>query len=187
MGYALAIAAINAGAKVTLVSGPVALASPTNATLIQVETAAQMHNAVLSKAADADIYIGAAAVADYTPTTVQAEKIKKQADQATLILQKTQDILAAVAQLKNHPFTVGFAAETHDLEAYARDKLTRKNLDMIAANWVGQDQGGFDSEQNALQVYWQNGQQYFAMTDKQALAEQLIRLIATRWHEKNTA
>ncbi|MGZ5026770.1 MAG: phosphopantothenoylcysteine decarboxylase domain-containing protein, partial [Methylobacter sp.] len=139
-----------------------------------------------------DIYIGAAAVADYSPA-VENEKIKKQAGQTTLALtlHKTPDILADVARLANRPFTVGFAAETHDLEQYAVDKLIRKNLDMIAANWVGRDQGGFDSEQNALLVFWKDGQKNLAMTDKNQLAEQLISLIAERReHEKrnkNTA
>lgn len=187
MGYALAKAALKAGAEVTLVSGPVALACPVDAELIRVETAAQMYAEVICRALDHDIYIGAAAVADYTPATVQPEKIKKQAEQTTIILQKTKDILAEVAQLTNRPFTVGFAAETHDLEAYARDKLTRKKLDMIAANWVGQELGGFDSEQNALQVFWNNGCKSLAMMDKNQLAEQLISLIAERLNEKNTA
>jgi phosphopantothenoylcysteine decarboxylase/phosphopantothenate--cysteine ligase len=187
MGFALARAALKAGARVTLVSGPVALAPPVNADVINVETAAQMHEAVISRAEAHDIYIGAAAVADYTPAAVQPEKIKKQDEQVTILLQKTRDILAEVAQLPKRPFTVGFAAETHDLETYALGKLTGKNLDLIAANWVGQDQGGFDSEQNALRVFWPTGQQTLAMTDKSHLAEQLISLIAKRCDEKNTA
>lgn len=187
MGYALACAALKAGAEVTLVSGPVALDCPANAELIQVETAAEMYEAVMSRALDHDIYIGAAAVADYSPAIVQSEKIKKQAGQTTIILQKTKDILADVARLNVRPFTVGFAAETHDLETYARDKLMRKKPDMIAANWVGQQQGGFDSEQNALLVIWNNGQKQLAMTGKNQLAEQLISLIAERFNEKNTA
>ncbi|MGZ5055012.1 MAG: bifunctional phosphopantothenoylcysteine decarboxylase/phosphopantothenate--cysteine ligase CoaBC [Methylobacter sp.] len=193
MGYALAHAALKAGAKVTLVSGPVSLTPPTDADVINVETAAQMHEAVIAQAPEHDIYIGAAAVADYSPALMENEKIKKQDGQTTLTLslQKTRDILAEVAQLPNRPFTVGFAAETHDLEQYAQDKLARKNLDMIAANWVGRDQGGFDSEQNALQVFWKNGQKSLAMTDKNRLAEQLISLIVERMeherHNKNTA
>ncbi len=187
MGYAIARAAVKAGAQVTLVSGPVALATPDNVEVIAVETAAQMYDAVLSRAAGHAIYIGAAAVADYSPAMVQPEKIKKQARQTSLILQKTQDILAAVANLERRPFTVGFAAETHDLENYARGKLVQKNLDMIAANWVGQAQGGFDSDQNALQVFWPEGQKTLAMTDKTQLAEQLIALITEKFHEKNTA
>jgi phosphopantothenoylcysteine decarboxylase/phosphopantothenate--cysteine ligase len=193
MGYALANAALKAGAKVTLVSGPVSLPAPVNADVINVETAEQMHAAVIANAPEHDIYIGAAAVADYSPALMENEKIKKQDGQTTLTLtlQKTRDILAEVAQLPKRPFTVGFAAETHDLEQYALDKLARKNLDMIAANWVGRDQGGFDSEQNALQVFWKDGQKTLEMTDKNRLAEQLISLIVERMeherHNKNTA
>ena len=180
MGYAIAAAAIKAGAEVTLVSGPVALTAPANVTLINVTTAEQMYQAVMSRASENTIYIGAAAVADYSPV-VSDKKIKKDGDQVTLTLQKTKDILAEVAALEqSRPFTVGFAAETHNLEVYARDKLTRKKLDMIAANWVGQEQGGFDSEQNALQVFWDQGEKTFSMTDKAQLAEQLLGLIAER-------
>jgi phosphopantothenoylcysteine decarboxylase/phosphopantothenate--cysteine ligase len=184
MGYALANAALKAGAEVTLVSGPVMLAAPVNADIVSVETAAQMYKAVISRASEHDIYIGAAAVADYSPVVTEQQKIKKQAEQTTLTLQKTRDILAEVAQLDHRPFTVGFAAETHDLEAYAQDKLARKKMDMIAANWVGREQGGFDSEQNALQVFWANGQKTLAMTDKNHIAEQLISLIAERMETK---
>jgi len=185
MGYALANAALKAGAKVTLVSGPVTLSAPMHADLVSVETAAQMYAAIIAKAAEHDIYIGAAAVADYSPVLIEKEKIKKQTEQTTLTLQKTRDILADVAQLSNNrPFTVGFAAETHNLEQYAQDKLAKKNLDMIAANWVGRDLGGFDSEQNALQVFWKNGQKALAMTDKNHLAEQLVSLIAQRMEYK---
>ena len=180
MGYALAIAALKAGAEVTLVSGPVALAAPVGVDLIKVTTAEQMHQAVISKATTHSIYIGAAAVADYSPVSSQQEKIKKHTEQLTLVLQKTKDILADVSALNGRPFTVGFAAETHDLENYARDKLTRKNIDMIAANWVGQEQGGFDSDQNALHVFWADGDKTLAMTDKSQLAEQLMALIAER-------
>jgi phosphopantothenoylcysteine decarboxylase/phosphopantothenate--cysteine ligase len=212
MGYALANAAINAGAKVTLVSGPVTLTAPVNVDLVRVETAAQMYTEVLAKAAEQDIYIGAAAVADYSPVHTETYKIKKSSDQTSLALQKNRDILADVAQLANNrPFTVGFAAETHDLEQYALDKLAKKNLDMIAANWVGQippslsfakegtnskvptslpletgDLGGFDSDKNALEVFWNTGKKKLAMTDKNHLAEQLIQLIAEIMETKNT-
>jgi phosphopantothenoylcysteine decarboxylase/phosphopantothenate--cysteine ligase len=185
MGYALANAALKAGAEVTLVSGPVTLAAPANIELVKVETAAQMYAAVMFRASDHAIYIGAAAVADYSPAIMQPEKIKKQEEQTTIILQKTKDILAEVAKLDKRPFTVGFAAETHELEAHARDKLARKKLDMIAANWVGRELGGFDSEQNALHVFWENGEKTLAMMDKTRLAEQLIRLIAERFRNDN--
>lgn len=181
MGCALARAALDAGADVTLVSGPVNLTAPAGANVIKVETAQQMYSAVMDNIAPIDIYIGAAAVADYRPVTVQDSKIKKQGDAGVIELLKNPDIVAAVASLQNKPFTVGFAAETDDLETYATGKLRSKNLDMIAANWVGQQEGGFDSDRNALQVYWPGGQQTLAMTDKQRLAEQLLDLIAGRF------
>lgn len=186
MGYAIARAALRAGAKVTLVSGSVNLPAPDAVDLLRVETAAEMYDAVMSKTSACDIYIGAAAVADYTPQTVQTEKIKKHAQQSTIILQKTQDILATVAGLDKRPFTVGFAAETHDLEVYAQTKLKEKNLDLIAANWVGREQGGFDSEQNELLVFWKTGYKILTMTNKDHLAEQFIALCAERFHEKNS-
>jgi phosphopantothenoylcysteine decarboxylase/phosphopantothenate--cysteine ligase len=156
-----------------------------------------MYTEVLGKAVEHDIYIGAAAVADYRPVLIEKHKIKKSSDQTTLTLQKNRDILADVALLANNrPFTVGFAAETDNLEQYAQDKLAKKNMDMIAANRVGQippgpsvakgDLGGFDSDQNALEVFWNTGHKTLAMTDKNYLAEQLIQLIAERMEFKNT-
>lgn len=186
MGYALANAALKAGATVILVSGPVNLSAPDGVDTCHVETAAEMYEAVMAKVSGCDIYIGTAAVADYSPDVIQPQKIKKHASQTTIILQKTKDILAAVAKLDSCPFTVGFAAETENLEAYAQHKLHEKNLDMIAANWVGREQGGFDSEQNALQVFWKTGQKNLAMMNKTQLAEQLILLCAERFNEKNT-
>jgi phosphopantothenoylcysteine decarboxylase/phosphopantothenate--cysteine ligase len=188
MGYALAEAAINAGANVTLISGPVSIAAPKKLELINVETAEQMYHAVMSRAQNNDIYIAAAAVADYRPATIERHKIKKQAEDSIIKLQKTRDILAELATLQNRPsFVVGFAAETDNLEQYAKDKLKRKNLDMIAANWVGKDRGGFDTDENSLQVYWKNGNKTLPMTDKKQLAEQLLSLIAEKMNEKNTA
>lgn len=185
MGYALAQAAVNAGASVALVSGVVNLTTPKSVQFYQVETAAEMYTSVMAQATHCDIYIGAAAVADYRPVA-QAEKIKKHAEKITLVLERNQDILAAVASLDNPPFTLGFAAETHDLEAHAQHKLRAKNLDMIAANWVGREQGGFDSEQNALQVFWQTGGKCLPMMNKTDLATQLIALCAEKFHAKNT-
>jgi len=187
MGYALAEQAQLLGAEVTLISGPVALSVPANVQVHFVESAANMYAAVMQFIDQQDIMIAAAAVADYTPDTVQTEKIKKQGQQTQLTLSKTQDIVASVASLKNKPFTVGFAAETQHLERYAQDKLARKNLDMIAANWVGQQEGGFDSERNALQVYWHNGQKTFTMQAKAELASELLTLIGERVNAKNTA
>ena len=187
MGYALAEAALSAGANVTLVSGPVALNTPKDIKVVNVETAEQMFNAVISKVDENEIFIAAAAVADYSPTVKSLEKIKKQQNNSILQLQKTNDIVATVASLSNRPsFVVGFAAETQNLENYAINKLKQKNLDMIAANWVGQARGGFDAKENALQVYWNTGRKNLKMTNKKQLARQLIALIVERMNEKDT-
>lgn len=185
MGYALAKAALNAGAQVILVSGPVNLPQVTGVETVYVESAEQMYDAVTAIAANCDIYIGAAAVADYAPTATAMEKIKKDAEATHVALTKTRDILSAVARFEHTPFVVGFAAETDNLETYALNKLRTKNLDMIAANWVGKPQGGFDSEQNALEIFWEKGRASLPMMDKYQLSKQLIDLIATRFNEKN--
>jgi len=187
MGYALADQAQKMGAEVTLISGPVTLATPNNVQRINVESAAEMYTAVMAHIPQQDMMIAAAAVADYTPSTVQTNKIKKQGDESALAMQKTQDIVASVAALANKPFTVGFAAETQNLEHYAHDKLVRKNLDMIAANWVGQAEGGFDSANNALHVYWPGGSSDLPMSNKSDLAQQLLTLISERYNAKNSA
>ena len=187
MGYALADAALEAGAEVTLVSGPVSLSATDKIKLVKVETAEQMYHAVIDKINNFDIYIGAAAVADYSPVVVNKEKIKKQQETSFIELQKTRDILLDVATLPHRPhFVVGFAAETEDLEQYAKNKLKQKNLDMIAANWVGKNQGGFDKDDNALEVFWKTGHKTLKMTSKKQLAVQLITLIAEKMNEKNT-
>lgn len=187
MGYALAEAALLSGAEVVLISGPVNLPAPKGAQLLKVETAQQMYDTVLSQSEHCDIYIGAAAVADYRPILVEPRKIKKDHDSSRIVLTKNPDIIAAVASQPHNPFVVGFAAETDDLENYATGKLRSKRLDMIAANWVGQPEGGFDSDYNALQVFWEGGSQTLPMTDKRQLANQLLTLISERFHEKNSA
>ncbi|MCX7112423.1 MAG: bifunctional phosphopantothenoylcysteine decarboxylase/phosphopantothenate--cysteine ligase CoaBC [Proteobacteria bacterium] len=186
MGYAMAQAAIDAGAKVTLVSGPVALDPPMEAQVVRVESAAEMFEAVVGLATRHDIYIGTAAVADYTPAMVAAEKIKKHEAALVIRLTRTRDILTAVASLPNKPFTVGFAAETGNLESYAKEKLEGKGLDMIAANRVGQAQGGFDSHENALWVCWNGGVKNLPMASKQDIAIQLIELISENYRAKNS-
>lgn len=184
MGYALANAALSAGAQqVTLISGPVNLSTAPGITVHLVESASQMYSKVMEQVAHCDIFIAAAAVADYTPQVTEARKIKKLQTETVLGLQKTQDILAAVANLPKRPFTVGFAAETDDLEKHALEKLHKKNLDVIAANWVGRAQGGFDQDENALQVFWHSGSQSFAMMPKAELAQHLIKLIAEKFND----
>jgi len=185
MGLAVAQAALCAGAKVGLVHGPIALKPPRCHEQIQVESAQEMHRAVLERAAAYDIYIGTAAVADYTPMQYSSQKIKKADDQLSIPLIRTADILAAVAQLDHAPFTVGFAAESEDLENYARGKLQNKKLDMIAANAIGSDNTGFDSDTNALSIFWKDGSMVLPLASKTKIAEQLINLIAQRFHAKN--
>ena len=182
MGYALAAAAARQGAQVVLVSGPVQLPTPAGVQRIDVRSAAQMREAVLG-ALPADIYIGAAAVADYTPRQVSPQKLKKTAGSQTLTLElvRTADILAEVAvQEQALKLVVGFAAETHDVEKYARGKLADKHLDLIIANQVGIAGNGFESDQNAAVAYWNSGLREFPGTAKTQLAEQLLDLIAER-------
>ncbi len=182
MGYALAAAAARRGAQVVLVSGPVQIATPPGVQRIDVRSAAQMREAVLG-ALPADIYIGAAAVADYTPRQVSPQKLKKTPGSHTLVLElvRTADILAEVAAQENAlKLVVGFAAETHDVEKYARGKLADKHLDLIIANQVGIADGGFESDQNAATAYWAEGQRAFPGTAKTQLAEQLLDLITER-------
>jgi phosphopantothenoylcysteine decarboxylase/phosphopantothenate--cysteine ligase len=184
MGYALAAAAVRQGAQVVLVSGPVHLATPAGVQRVDVRSAAQMRSAVLD-ALPADIYIGAAAVSDYTPRQVAPQKLKKTAGTQTLTLElvRTPDILAEVAtQTQSLKLVVGFAAETHDVEKYARGKLVDKRLDLVIANQVGITNGGFESDENAATAYWQGGEQAFPGTTKALLAEQLLSLIAQRLH-----
>lgn len=185
MGYAIAQRAIKAGANVTLISGKTQLKIPEFCQFIQIETAQQMYEVVLEHVEKNDIYIGSAAVADYKPVTIAEHKIKKNSEQLTIVLEKNPDILTNVARLKSKPFTVGFAAETCDLEKNALDKLNRKNVDMIAANWVGQGDRGFDNENNALEVFWRNGRKSLPLMTKTQLAEKLLMLISEKFHEKN--
>ena len=180
MGYALAAAAVDAGAQVTLVSGPVQLATPEHAERVDVVSAAQMLEACLARVTDCDLFIACAAVADYRPATVAAGKIKKDAEHLTLELERTTDILASVSRHAQAPFTVGFAAETHDVEQYARGKLERKKLDMIVANDVSDTAIGFNSDQNAVTVFWQQGSCALAQASKSTIARELIALIAQR-------
>jgi phosphopantothenoylcysteine decarboxylase/phosphopantothenate--cysteine ligase len=164
---------------VVLVSGPVDLLPPPGARVIRVETAAQMRAAVQGELAGTDVFIAAAAVADYRPAQVAASKIKKQADEMQLGLLRNPDILAEVAAAEPRPFVVGFAAETNDVEANARKKLEGKRLDMIAANRVGAD-CGFDREDNALRVLWPGGGEDLGSGAKAGLARRLVELIAER-------
>jgi len=179
MGYAVAQAAREAGAEVALISGPVALPAPPGVRRILVETADEMHQAVQAEIGDADLYIGAAAIADYRPAIVSARKIKKGADTMTLEMVRAPDILASVAALERRPFVVGFAAETEDVEQNARAKLEAKRLDLIAANRVGEGLA-FDQDENSLLLLWEGGREELATCGKLELARKLIERIADR-------
>jgi phosphopantothenoylcysteine decarboxylase/phosphopantothenate--cysteine ligase len=179
MGFAVAEAAREAGAHVTVVTGPVQLQTPTGVTRIDVESARDMYAAVHRQVRDADIFIAAAAVADFQPVSVAKQKIKKQGGSVKLELEAAPDIIKSVADMPKRPFVVGFAAETNDVEENARIKLKRKRLDMIAANEVG-DGIAFDCEDNALTVIWPGGKMEVSRGPKIDVARELIALIAQR-------
>ncbi|MFI0400691.1 MAG: bifunctional phosphopantothenoylcysteine decarboxylase/phosphopantothenate--cysteine ligase CoaBC [Thiolinea sp.] len=180
MGYAVAEAARDLGAEVNLVSGPVNLAAPAKVQRISVETAQQMLEACQLAVSNADIFIATAAVADYTPAVVADQKIKKSTDELSLALTKTTDILATLSLANPQLFSVGFAAETNDVLTYARSKLERKGLKMVAANLVG-DGKAFDQDNNALEVVWQGGSTSLPDMDKKQLAQALMKLISTHY------
>jgi phosphopantothenoylcysteine decarboxylase/phosphopantothenate--cysteine ligase len=181
MGYALAAALVELGARLVLVSGPTALAAPAGVELVRVETALQMRAAVLERVSECAIFVATAAVADYRPAEPAESKLKKQAETLTIQLVRNPDILAEVAALPRPPFTLGFAAETDQVERYARGKLLEKRLDMIAANQVGGSAGGFEREDNALLVIWSDGQRELPLMPKVALARELAQLLAERY------
>lgn len=180
MGYAVAQAARELGATVTLVSGPVNLPTPFGVKRIDVECAAQMHSAVMEVVGTADIFIGTAAVADYRPATPASCKIKKTTDKLDLCMERTIDILHTVAQLPDRPYVVGFAAETNNVEENARAKLVRKNLDLIAANEVG-DCKVFEQDDNALVLLWPDGRKELGAGPKTELARMLMAFISERY------
>jgi len=186
MGYALAQAATEAGAKVTLVSGPCNLTAPDRVTCIDVVSAMDMHAAVTSKIDEQDIFIGVAAVADYRPASLAENKIKKNADEMVINLVKNPDILAEVAAHKHRPFCVGFAAETDKVVDYARGKLERKNLDLIAANHVGGSDTGFGVPDNAITLISKDQVIELPKQNKFSLARALIKEISLAYQSRNS-
>lgn len=185
MGYAVAQAARDAGAKVVLVTGPVGIAPPPGIQVANVETAEQMLDAVRTHLIGANIFVAAAAVSDYKAALASREKIKKTEAALSLPLARTPDVLATIARAASHPFLVGFAAETENVEQNALEKLESKSLDMIAANKVG-DGLAFDKDDNALTVYWPGGGKVeLPLASKTLLARQLVSLIAERYKKKS--
>lgn len=180
MGYAMAQAAAAQGADVILVSGPVALPGPQGIELRNVTTAQEMYDATHACIENADVFVAAAAVADYRPADCSVQKIKKQDESMSVELVRCPDILASIAALAAAPFTVGFAAETENVDDYARSKLEKKRLNMIIANRVGDD-CGFDRDDNTVSVLWQQGEKRFPQMPKSELAGELVELIAEHY------
>lgn len=179
MGFALARACVDAGAVTTLLAGPVTQPTPPRVKRIDVTSAQEMFDAAMAHVPHVDIVIAAAAVADYRPANIAVGKIKKTGmDTMTLELVKNPDIIASVAALADAPFTVGFAAETESVEQYAREKMQRKQLDMIIANDVSQSGIGFGSEDNAVTVFWRDGVTEYRKMSKTQLARQLVEKLA---------
>ncbi|RJT23896.1 bifunctional phosphopantothenoylcysteine decarboxylase/phosphopantothenate--cysteine ligase CoaBC [Buttiauxella izardii] len=186
MGYAIAAAAAARGANVTLISGPVSLPTPAWVKRVDVTTALEMEAAVQQHVQEQQIFVGCAAVADYRAASVAEEKIKKQGDEITIKMVKNPDIVAGVAALLAHrPYVVGFAAETNNVEEYAQQKRLSKNLDLICANDVSQAGQGFNSENNALHLFWQDGDKVLPLERKELLGHLLLNEIVTRYDEKN--
>lgn len=178
MGFALARAAVDAGAVTSLVSGPATLPTPDHVRRYDVGSAREMLETCLELAPDCDIFIACAAVADYRPATMADQKIKKGAETITMTLERNPDIVATIAALPDAPFTVGFAAETQAVEDYAREKRVRKGLDMIVANDVAAKGIGFNSDENAVTVFWESGQRALPRASKSSLAAEIVDLVA---------
>jgi phosphopantothenoylcysteine decarboxylase/phosphopantothenate--cysteine ligase len=183
MGFAVAAAMQEAGAEVVLIAGPVALTAPPGVKRVDVETCEQMYAAVQRELPAAAIFVATAAVADYRPTQVATQKIKKQGDTMSLELTRTTDILERVSSAAQRPFVVGFAAETTAVEQHAREKLLRKNLDLIAANEVGECKA-FDCDDNALILLWRGGRAELPRASKRELARALTGVIIERYFEQ---
>jgi len=185
MGYAVAEASAEAGAQVTLISGPVALTPPERITTVRVTSAQEMYDAVHARIGSAAIFIGVAAVADYRPANAAEQKIKKTVERLSVELVRNPDILASVAALRPAPFTVGFAAETEHLETAARAKLAAKGVDLIAANLVGGSEGGFSADENRLLLVDRAGSTELPLAPKTQLARALIQHVANNYHRTN--
>jgi len=179
MGYALTAAAIEAGADVTLITGPVNVAPPSRCKVISISSAEDMLDAAMVEAKDAHIFIATAAVADYKAVSVEAQKIKSTQKTLTLTLEKNPDILSSISSAYQQLFVVGFAAESKDVQAYAQDKLRRKNLDVIIANDISRQDIGFNSDENEVSWIDKNSSTLLSKRNKTQLARDLIEKIAT--------
>ena len=187
MGYSLAEAAIESGANVTLISGPVNIEPPTNCNLVEIKTAKEMYESVMHHIKGMDVYIGTAAVSDYRPAHINESKLKKDGSNAamTLELKENQDILKSVSELKERPYVVGFAAETEDLIENAEKKLKNKKLDLIVANDVSDKEIGFDSDQNEVTLITHKGKELIQRQNKKKISKKIIEFISGRINEQN--
>ena len=187
MGYAVAAAAAEQGARVTLVSGPTSLRTPDGVRRIDVTSTEEMLDCVMQHVGEHQIFISAAAVADYKPRNQADQKLKKDNQELMLSMERTPDILARVAASDERPFCVGFAAETEALRENAQKKLRQKSLDMIAANQVSKNGVGFDTDDNELTVFWGNQSAVLSRDSKSKLARQLMKLVSDQYRAKRPA
>lgn len=183
MGYELASAMLDAGANITLISGPTALLPPAGVNCIDITSAQEMADVAMANITSCDIFIGVAAVADYRPVSTSKQKIKKDAESLTIELVRNPDILAMVAAADKAPFTVGFAAETQSLTANAQKKLSAKGINMIAANPVSGENSAFNSDSNELVLIDRDGISHLSRCSKSLLAQKLTKEIARRYYE----
>jgi phosphopantothenoylcysteine decarboxylase/phosphopantothenate--cysteine ligase len=184
MGFAIAEAAAEAGARVTLIAGPVSLATPEHVRRVDVESAEQMYTAAIDALKSCDIFIASAAVADYRPVTIAEQKIKKNDQSMQIALTRNPDIVAAVAAHSDRPYTVGFAAETEKLLENGRNKLVKKQLDLVIANDVSVKGVGFNSDDNAVTLIGPDGDKALPLASKRQLGRMLIATIAEQFHAK---
>jgi phosphopantothenoylcysteine decarboxylase/phosphopantothenate--cysteine ligase len=179
MGYAIAEAAVAAGHSVTLISGPATVAPPGDTQFISIVTSDELHDAVHRAVRDCDVLVMCAAVSDYRPATVEPQKMKKRKTPFALELIPTRDILASLPKEGRTYLVVGFAAETHDLETNAQEKLQEKNCDMIVANDVSQTDSGMESDENAVTIFFRKGEsQSISHAPKQIIARELVKIIS---------
>ena len=187
MGYALAESAIESGAQVTLISGPVNIEPPSNCNHVAIKTAKEMYESVMHHIKGADVYIGTATVSDYSPAHINESKIKKDGRNAAMVLElkENQDILKSVSELEERPYVVGFAAETNNLIENAKKKLNNKNLDLIVANDVSDKEIGFDSDENEVTLITHEEKQLIQKQNKRKISKNIIEFISGRINEQN--
>ena len=187
MGYSLVEAALESGANVTLISGPVNIEPPSNCNFVSIKTAEEMYEAVMHHISGMDVYIGTAAVSDYSPAKASDSKIKKDGSNSPMVLElkENEDILKSVSELEQRPYVVGFAAETNDLIKNAEKKLSNKNLDLIIANDVSNKEIGFDSDDNEVTLITEKEKYLIERQNKRKVSKKIIDFISGRINDQN--